>query len=354
MIIDRYIVKHFLPVFFVAMGMFVMIVVLIDLFVNLVNYLNYEVGFKEIIKVSCYYIPKSMEYALPVSLLFAVAYSLGDLYARNELGSIISSGIPFWRLSYPLLFIGVLMSIISFFFNDRVVIPTLKTKNELSRQLKHMQNTDARSNVVIKVNDGNRIYAVDYYDYDNLTLNGISVIEKDKTENFKTLVRAQSALWTGSYWDFSNAVIYEWGDDLLRVRDFLSTDQYRDDPELFRRSAINSADLNAKDARYLIEDLKRVGLPYTAAQVDYYHRFSFPATSFIVIILSLSMAGRFRKNILLMSLLTSLSVSVIYYIMEMISTMMARLGYIPPAAGGWFPVIFFTFIGVLLMRFSKT
>jgi lipopolysaccharide export system permease protein len=66
------------------------------------------------------------------------------------------------------------------------------------------------------------------------------------------------------------------------------------------------------------------------------------------------MAGRFRKNILLMSLLTSLSISVIYYIMEMISMMMGRLGQIPPLAGAWFPVVFFTIVGTVMVRFSKT
>jgi lipopolysaccharide export system permease protein len=359
MIIDKYLVKNFLPVFFVALSMFVTLVILIDLFVNLVNYLTYDATFKQIITVSYYYIPKSVEYAIPISLLFAVAYSLGDLYARNELISIISSGIPFWRLGYPLLFIGLLMSVFSFFFEDRVVIPTLKIKNQLSKELKHQQNTDSSSGVAITTNDGNRVYYVDYYDYENLTLNGVSVIERSGGSQLKTLVRSQFAKWSGDHWEFSNAVVYEWkegtaSEPQLRVRTLPPTAEYDEDPELFRRSAVDPADLNVRDAKYLVDDLKKVGHPYTGAEADYYHRFSFPMTSFIVIILSLSMAGRFRKNILLMSLLTSLSISVIYYIMEMISMMMGRLGQIPPIAGAWFPVVFFTVVGAMMVRFSKT
>ncbi|MDR1863714.1 MAG: LptF/LptG family permease, partial [Treponema sp.] len=103
MILDRYLVKQFLPIFFIALSMFIMLLLLIDLFANLWRYLNYEVPVREILRVSLYYLPKSFSYALPISLLFAAAYTLGDLYGRNELTSIFSSGIPFWRFSVSLL-----------------------------------------------------------------------------------------------------------------------------------------------------------------------------------------------------------------------------------------------------------
>jgi lipopolysaccharide export system permease protein len=77
----------------------------------------------------------------------------------------------------------------------------------------------------------------------------------------------------------------------------------------------------------LVKDLKTAGLPFVGALAEYYHRFSFAAVSFVVMILSISMGGRFKKNILLMSLLASLSAAVVFYVMEMISMMMAKLGY---------------------------
>ncbi|MDR2483707.1 MAG: LptF/LptG family permease [Treponema sp.] len=116
MILDRYLLKQFFPVFAVAVSMFMLLMSLVDLFANLVRYLNYEVPFKQILLVSLYYLPKSFSFALPIALLFAVAYTLGDLYARNELTSIFSSGIPFWRFSAPFIVLGLLFSLFSFFF----------------------------------------------------------------------------------------------------------------------------------------------------------------------------------------------------------------------------------------------
>jgi lipopolysaccharide export system permease protein len=355
LILDRYLVKQFFPIFLVAMTMFVLLLALIDLFANLWRYLNFEVSFREILRVSWLYLPKCLSYALPLSLLFASAYTLGDLYARNELTSIFSSGIPFWRFSLPLVFIGLLVSIFSFFFDDILVIPTLKMKNDLSRVLLHQQKPEENnSNIVIKSRGGHLIYSVDFYDYQASILNGLSIIEEDEEGNFVSLVRSSQAHWSGDHWVLSRPLIYRWVDGILRSEPLDPTDEYREAPETFRRSSVSAEDLPAREARLLVQDLQAAGLPFTVAQAEYYHRFSFASASLVVMILSISMGGRFRKNILLMSLLSSLSAAVVFYVMEMISMMMAKLGYIPTLAGAWFPVIVFIVLGIVLLQSAKT
>jgi lipopolysaccharide export system permease protein len=354
MILDRYLVRQFMPVFLVAVTMFVMLLCLIDLFGNLVRYLNYEVPASQILLVSYYYLPKSLSYATPISLLFAAAYTLGDLYARNELTSIFSSGIPFWRFIVSLLVIGAVVSVLSFFFQDLIVVPTFKKKNDLGSLLLHQQRTESNSDIVIKARNGQIIYSVDYFDDSTTSLNGLSIIEKNEQGEFVSLIRAPRAIWTGEYWSFSNALIYSWEGDFLRVRSLDSIGAYREHPETFRRSAVDAEDLPVKDAAELVQDLKTAGLPFISALADYYHRFSFSAVSFVVMFLSISMGGRFKKNILLMSLLASLVATVVFYVMEMISMMMARLGYIPPIVGAWFPIIVFSALGLILLQSAKT
>jgi lipopolysaccharide export system permease protein len=353
-ILDRYLVKQFIPVFFVAVSMFVLLLSLLDLFTNLVRYLNNEVAAADIFRVSFYYLPKSFSFALPVSLLFASAYTLGDLYGNNELTSVFASGIPFWRFSVPLLVIGLFASVFSFYFDDTIVIPTLKMKNDLSGVLLRRTRSENRSNIVIKARGGRLIYAVDYFDAQSQTLNGLSIIEQDERGRLHSLVRSPGASWKDGHWELTNAVIYEWEDGVLIYRRLDNTDEYREEPDTFRRNMVQAEELRIADARLLVMDLRIAGLPFMGALVDYYHRFSFSAVSFVVIVLSISMGGRFRKNILLMSLLSSLAAAVVFYVMEMISMMMARLGYIPPLAGAWFPVLAFIALGLLLLRSAKT
>jgi lipopolysaccharide export system permease protein len=354
MTLDRYLVRQFLPIFAVAVGMFMFVLSLIDLFKHLVRYLNYEVPFSQIMKISAFYLPKSFSYALPISLLFASAFTLGDLYARNELTSIFSSGIPFWRFSMPLVIIGFLASIFSFFFDDNLVIPTLRVKNELSRRFLRPTTAENNSDIVIKARNGQLIYSIDYYDYTAKVLNGINIVEQDSSGNFISLIRTQRATWTGEYWEFINPMIYYWEEGFLRARSLPPTDAYREEPDVFRRNAVKAEELPVMQEKLLIKDLKTAGLPYMEAQADYYHRFSFSTVSFIVMVLSISMGGKFRKNILLMSLLASLSAAVVFYVMEMLSMMMAKMGYIPTLVGAWFPVVVFIAVGLLLLIWAKT
>ena len=354
MILDKYLVKQFFPVFLVAVSMFILLLCLIDLFANLVRYLNYEVSIINILKASALYIPKSFSYAMPISLLFAAAYTLGDLYARNELTAVFTAGIPFWRFSFSILIVGVMASLFSFFFDDIVVIPTLKKKNDLSRVLLHQQRPENRSDIVIKAQNGMLIYAVDYFDHDKLILNGLTIIKQDEKGSLVSLIRASRANWTEDHWELSGSVIYEWNDGFLQYRLYEDTGEFREEPGTFRRNMVNVEELHFNDARLLVKDLKIAGLPFINALSDFHHRFSFASVSFVVLFLSVSMGGRFRKNILLMSLLASLVAAVVFYVTEMITMMMAKLGYIPPIIGAWFPVFVFIALGLLLLKSAKT
>jgi len=340
--------------FISSVGMFMFLLLIIDMFTNLVRYLNFEVPFSEIMKISLFYLPKSFSYALPISLLFASAYILGDLYARNELTSIFSSGIPFWRFSISLVIIGILASVFSFFFDDIVVIPTLRIKNDLTRRALQQQATEHNSDIVIKAKEGQLIYSVDFYDRFTQTLNGVAIVEQDSRGEFISLIRSRQATWADGFWVFADPVIYHWDNGLLRVKPLPPTEEYTEHPDTFRRSAVRSDELPFLELRLLIEDLRTAGLPYLEAQADYYQRISFSAVSLIVMILSISMGGRFRKNIMLMSLLTSLGSAVVFYVIEMVTMMLGKLGYISPFVGAWFPVALFIIIGLLLLKGAKT
>ena len=353
--LDRYLVKQFIPIFLAAIGMFMLLIVLIDLFVHLARFLANGATIKEILRVSLYYLPKSLLYALPVSLLFASAYTLGDLYTRNELSTVLCSGVPFWRFCVPLFIMGVVFSVFSFFFEDNLVVSTLRRKNELTRRLLKTQSEETFSNVVIKSESGRLIYAADYYDTISQTLNGVFIIEMNSDGSFVSLIRATKAEWNGSIWVLGNPVIYDWQDEFLRPRKFEGNNsRYNEDPETFKRNSVAVEELNVRDAALLVKDLKEAGLPYSEALSDYHHRFSFSAVSFVVIFLSVTLGGRFKKNILLMTLLTSLGIAVVYYVIEMITMMSARVGLLPPVMGAWIPVVFCTLAGFVLLRNAKT
>ena len=340
--------------FIASIGMFMFLLLLIDLFINLARYLANEVPFSQIMLISLHFVPQSLYFALPVSLLFASAYTLGDLYARNELTSVFASGIPYWRFGLSLIILGTVASVFSFFFNDLVVIPTMRIKNEMTRHALRQHVTASYSDIVIRARNGEIIYAVDFFDSFAQTLNGVQIVETNSQGEFISLVRSRMATWSGEHWEFVDPVIYFWEDGWLRIGSLPSTMIFNEHPDIFWRSSVRAEDLPFSEVRFLIQDLRAAGMPYTEVQADFYHRVSFSAVTLIVVVLSISMGGRFRKNIMLMSLLSSVGSAVVFYVIQMITMMMARLGHIPPAAGGWFPVTVFIILGFSLLVKAKT
>jgi lipopolysaccharide export system permease protein len=87
---------------------------------------------------------------------------------------------------------------------------------------------------------------------------------------------------------------------------------------------------------------------------DYYRKYSFALTPLIVALIASSLGSTFKKNILLMSLLSALVISVAFYVAQMLAAILSKSGSIPPLAGAWTPFTVFLALGVLLFRTART
>ncbi|MBI9099289.1 MAG: LptF/LptG family permease, partial [Spirochaetaceae bacterium] len=299
-------------------------------------------------------------FALPIGLLFAISYTLGNLYANNELIAIFGSGISIYQFTSPLMITGLLLCFVSFYFEDKVVIPTYKYKNSISMELKGLKPSFSNTNVTIISGNGNVIYNLDYYNDESMTMSNIVVIQRDDKGLFISRLDADSARWEAeeSLWKFQNCRLFRWDDKreyiVENTASFYSDPLFNEQPETFRKVTRNVDEMPIKDAKSWVLSLKKAGLPYRDSLTDYYQRFSFALTPFIVSMISCALGGKFKKNILLMSLLSSLILSVVYYVIQMILALMAKLGHIPPLAGAWTSVIIFLIVGAILFRNAKT
>jgi lipopolysaccharide export system permease protein len=100
--------------------------------------------------------------------------------------------------------------------------------------------------------------------------------------------------------------------------------------------------------------IRRAGLPYREALTDFYRKYSFAFTPLIVAFIASSLGSAFKKNILLMSLLSALIISVVFYVAQMVSAILSKNGVIPPFAGAWTPFSLFLVLGFMLFRTART
>ena len=132
-----YMLRRFFVVFLASVFFFTLVLLLTDLLMNIWGYISNEAEPALVARILLYYVPKSLWYSVPISVLFAIAYMLSDFYAKNELLALFASGISLFRFTFPLVIIGIVMSVAMFFLDDRLVTKTYAEKVRLQEQALH-------------------------------------------------------------------------------------------------------------------------------------------------------------------------------------------------------------------------
>lgn len=352
-----YVLRLFLPFFLGAMVFFAFIVELIELFGTLWRYLALDVPALAIVKVAALYAPTCLSYALPVALLFATAYTLGSLYARNELVAVFCAGDSLASFVAPLMLLGLVFSVSSFFFQDNVVLQTYREKVVYSRSLLGQNVSLSNSNIAVIARDGHVVYRAEYYDDASLGLSNLSIVERDREGEPVARTEAVSARWDGARWELSRARRFvrtadgSWAETSYGT---YSNPDYDEEPSTFRSQKLDAKEMSVSQLAGHVAFLKRAGLPYQGASAERHKRFAFSFAPFIVVMISAALGGRFRKNVLLMSLLSSLLVATGYYVTQMVTMLMARTGLLPPVLGAWLPFAIFGALGLIMFRRART
>lgn len=352
-----YLLRGFLPSFLMAMAFFVFILELVELFSNLWKYLSLNVSLWQVGKVLLLYAPTCLDWALPLSLLFAVSYTLGSLYARNELVAVFGTGTSLGSFTLPLVLVALGLSVASFFFGDLVALPAYREKASLSQKLLGQSQTLSNADVTVLTEGGRTVWHAAWYDEASKSLTDLSVIQRDGSGAPFARTEAGSARFSGGSWTFSRVRRFvldgqgNWGET-----DYGSFGDpgLKADPASFRNQNLDLGELSVADLAARAKFQKESGLPYLGTVAERQRRFAFTFTPLVVVLLSASIGGRYRKNVLLMSLLVSLVIATAYYIFQMVSLLLAKTGVVDPALGAWSPFLVFALISALLYRGART
>jgi len=351
-----YLVLAFLPAFAAALALFSLILELVDLFGSLWRYLALDAPLLAVLKVMLLYAPTALSNALPIAILFAAAFCLGRLYADNELTVVFGSGVSLPQFMAPLLVLGALLSVGSFYFDDALVLPTIREKNRLSREILRQGISMSNPDVAVIAKDGRIVYLAEYFDDSSQSLTGLTILERDGAGEPISRTEAASARWDGSRWVLGKVRRFERAKDgSWRDQSFGSWagEELDEGPSAFRRQNRDLRELSADELGVYVGFLRRAGLPFAQALAERHKRYAFAFTPLVVMLIAGAVGGRFRKNVLLMSLLSSLLAATGYYVAQMMTMLFAKTGLIQPWAGAWSPLIIFTAAGAILFRLAR-
>lgn len=353
----RYLLRKFIPTFLVTMFFFAFVLDIADVLINLWNYIQHQVPISQILRVMLLYFPKALWYTAPLSVLFAISFTLSGLYSGSEMTAIFASGVSLFRFTLPLLILSIGLSFGFFFFENTVVVPYYKQKVELQDFLLNNEHSKNNDDVVVISEGGNIVYKANYYDDESKQLYSVTVVVEEEAV-LKEIILADYAYWSEDTqrWNLQNGVVYRYDEGEFTVDQVLEEDiaLLTEIPDTFQNFEMSVDEVTAEDARKYVELLNRTGLPSGEAESMYYKKYAFPSIIFLVVLLSIGLTGRSKRNVLLVSIILCVSAAVLFYVTQMVTMYMAKFEYLSAFAGAWLPVIVFFLISLVLLKFTRT
>lgn len=354
----EYILRKLIPFFIGSLLAVALILNLVDLFMNISKYLEMQASMKDVFKIMVLFAPKTIWYAAPIAYLFSVTYILSDLYAANEMEALFASGVSLFRFVIPILVLAIGLSFGMFYLEDKVVVATLEQKNTLQKQLLGEQESANNDNIVVISDGGKLVYKAKRYRDAVKRLDNVYFIFRNDEMELDSIIFAPTALWNQekNLWELEKPTAYKNTGNTVELvavsNDY--TDRLVESYEIFRRKTVNIENVNVEDAKIYINQRKKAGLPYHEQLSVYYKKFAFPFILFIAAFLAIGVTGKTRKNVLLISLSLSIVAVVLFYVFQMVTMVLAKTGVISPFMGAWLPDIVFTFIAIVLLKYSRT
>lgn len=333
----------------------------VDLFSNLDTYMNYDVGFFKALWLTALYFPEAFLLAMGPAFLFAVTYHISMLYANNEIMSILNSGISFSAVVLPIILLSFFLSVFYFGFNEKAAIPASNRKEALLKMLTDSYSSEDNRDIALSdIQNTYMVFAGTYVDSSRIIYE-LTLIEKAQDGFVARRTNAYKAVYDGDtgFWTFYDAYVYnvgfdsEIGENAVEVSHI---DRYENhvmtlEPQLFRNASGEISKMSLKLAKAYLDRMKALNPDkYSGVGTEFYKRIFSCLTPIVMIAIACGMNYRFKKNVLFLSLVSSICVAVVYFVVRMITEMLANQGVIAPQLGTLLP---FAVILILSLLFGS-
>jgi LPS export ABC transporter permease LptG len=307
-----------------------------------------------------YFLPWIIQITIPIVLLLASMFAIGQMVKNSELTALKASGMSVSQLTMPLLFLGILFSLATFYGGEKI----LPTANLLKRELE--DNLRDPTKIVKFKDEGIREYRRDFYYFGNsktlyryeefstspFFVRGAIRQRFDKSKIIER-VKAESVLYDDSTgWRFINAEIRDFTKDppVLTHRDTLKDTILVSTPGQMVARIKKKEEMSYWELSRFIQSAKSRGenIHKFLGELDF--KIALPFMNFIVILLGVSITARAGRKGGAMVFGIGLALVFSYWIISRFSIVFAQNGHLPVLFGAWLGNILFLMIGLVLFR----
>ncbi len=345
--VTLYMARLFLTRSFAVLALLVLVLQALDLLSESDKILGYPGnGQAEILKYISLRTPEIIQRFLPFSVLLGTLIAFMQLNQNSEVVALKAAGLSAHQVLAPFIAASVLVAIVSFVFNERIVSRATATR-ELWEKVEFgplPNGNQGQVNVWVRSGD-DLIHAATASGRGGGTVLANVAIYDRVGGQLKTIATGKRATVSGNGWRLEEATFFDVASGNRRT---LGTVQAMPGirPDQFTLSNVNPQAMSFGKLNDAIDDLERAGRPVASLKANLWHKISGPMSAILMPLLAAVAAfGLARSGRLFVRAVIGMALGFAYFVADNFGLAMGNLGAYPPLLAAWGPFLLFLLIG---------
>ncbi|WP_443946418.1 LptF/LptG family permease [Pedobacter sp. AW1-32] len=354
-IIDRYIIGKYLGTFIYTLGIFVIIIVVFDLSEKMDDFMKSGLSFWGIL--SKYYagsIPFYVNMLSPLINFIAVIFFTAKMADQTEIVPILSGGVSFNRFLFPY-FISASIIFSANLVSNLYVLPHTNTlKNSFENTYVKRNDPSTKTNIHMKLDEHTYIYIESF---DNKTNYGYRFsLDNFNGDQLTKKIIADNIKWDSlkRKWQLNNYSIRKI--DGLKETMIYGNGKLKDTILDMRPDDFSAYDNVVQNltTHELSEKIKKEKTRGTGIMndllIEQYKRYVNPLSAFVLTLIGVALSSRKVRGGVGVSLGIGIFISFTYIVFNQFTQMFSTKGGLTPFIAVMMPTVFFTLLGLYLLK----
>ena len=365
-ILDEYVVREFLNIFFLVLAGFVMLMLVFTFFELIGDILRNHIALSLIGEYLINLTPSMLYQITPLAVLIAVLVTFGVLNRNSEIIAMKATGISLYRLVIPIVSIAAILAVGLFLF-DQFYLPQANRRQEALHNI--IKGRPPQTVLRPEENwifgqphpgEPGRIFYYQFFDPGRNEFANLSIFEfNSSTFALSRRIFAARAVWDpgSSSWSFING----WQREIsaANVTDysqFIKTSfaEIHEDPSYFKKASLQAQEMNFGQLADYISDLRQSGFDTMRLRVELWQKLAYPLVAVVMAVLAIPFALSMGRRGSLTGIAVAIGVALSYFVVNALFDSMGNVNYLPAALAAWTPDVLFGLVGGYLLLRTPT
>jgi LPS export ABC transporter permease LptG len=357
-ILDRYLVRSHVTFMLIGLAVAAALFVVVDLAQTLDRFLRVKPPLTYILEHFAYRLPAWLHDGLPIVTLVATIFLFLTLTRYHELTALKAAGISLYRVSAPIILLGVGVAIAAGLFQE-LVLPQLNERGDEVDRVKirgqlprHMQS---RSRLWLRSADS-RFFRVELLAPGTSDLYGVTILEVAPDFRLQSRLDARRAHWTGDTWEMKDGAFRETRADgqIESVPFTVTALNLEERIEDFTQIQKPVAAMSYRELSEYVRKLESAGFHARRYLVELYAKLAFPLVNLIMVLVAIPFALQAPRSTRLVGVGLAIVIMVGYVVVHQAAVALARADLLPPVLAAWTANVIFLGLGLSLFVRART